>query len=1152
MAPELCDTLALLRARRGFRAPLYVRAKAELLNAYLRDSGVAACVVGVSGGVDSAVTLGLVAAAARADGSPIRRVVAALVPIFGEGATHQHDALARGREVAAACGAEVMELDLSGPTAALRQAVERGAGVTGSAWAAGQLVSYARTPALYYAATLLTDGGCPAVVVGTTNRDEGGYIGFFGKASDGMVDIQLISDVHKREVYALAELLEVPASVRAAVPAGDVFDGRTDEEMIGTSYAFVELVGLYLSLASDAERARIRAGWSAAAREQFDAAAAILDALHRKNRHKYLGSSPAIHLDVLERPVPAPWAAPVPASVPPEEVRRRFVGAFELDRAVVEGFADASRTRPVSAPLLDFGGDAFLVHDLLSQAECTALLEALERQPRVPVGRDGRREGHDPARDPIGSHRASVYDEALACALWDRLAAVIPNPWILDELSPTDGGDHRVWRAIGLNPLFRFIRYEPGGQLVAHHDAGHDFGDDRRHTLMSVVIALTDGGETRLLLDRQRHLPTSLRCFADREDVAPPRDVLLAVPSQAGRALVFAHRIPHDAPTWPGPGARVVLRTDVVYTRCGHPGAAAPARPPVAARSDESPRLLAKILQDSHYSSAYRILGSAEAMVEAGFFDDGAPIDGDRDERRAPEWMVTPLHKITARLDGARDHDRWLAVLVSTGGFWPVHEGHLEMMELAREELERRGSTVLGGYLSLEHDDYVRSKCGPDVPGAAHRIRLAEQAIEASPWLMVDPWQALHADRPLNFSDVIARLETYLSAHVRTARPIRVVYVFGGDNARFTLAFVGRGRSICVPRPGHDQPFARIAGHPLVQAHADRLILAGARSAPDAASTRIRGGDERGLPGAVRGLWSTWRSPTDRPRRAVLHLRDEGDWAVAPWLAGRDADVVRRAYAGFARGLLAVVREAFTTPRPPDGPLELRIEVLRLEQQRARAAALREEGRVLSLDPCLEGHINLGVSRCFELAVSEARPGIVARPGWPALDEQIGAVPPGEYLLLDDDIATGRTIESVRSLLGPTRVIRRVVALCDFRRLPGADDAALTDLFDCRDFLVGAREAGLVVALPDGTRARAPYALPYVRLARRVSAPLSRELALSRAIWRLNLEFFARVDPPLRVADAAPAFRVLSAYLGFDARTTLLDVCRWHARRLGA
>src|SRR4029079_19460688 len=127
-------------------------------------------------------------------------------------------------------------------------------------------------------------------VVGTTNRDEGAYLGFFGKASDAMVDLQPISDLHKSEVRALARLLAVPAAVIDAEPSGDVWDGRTDAQMIGATYDDVELVLRLRELEMDP-----------AAVAELRGASAAVDRLHRTNAHKYAVGSPAVHLDVLPR-----------------------------------------------------------------------------------------------------------------------------------------------------------------------------------------------------------------------------------------------------------------------------------------------------------------------------------------------------------------------------------------------------------------------------------------------------------------------------------------------------------------------------------------------------------------------------------------------------------------------------------------------------------------------------------------------------------------------------------------------------------------------------------------------------------------------------------------------------------------------------------
>jgi hypothetical protein len=217
---------------------------------------------------------------------------------------------------------------------------------------------------------------------------------------------------------------------------------------------------------------------------------------------------------------------------------------------------------------------------------------------------------------------------------------------------------------------------------------------------------------------------------------------------------------------------------------------------------------------------------------------------------------------------------------------------------------------------------------------------------------------------------------------------------------------------------------------------------------------------------------------------------------------------------------------------------------VRLEEQRALAQSLGP--CVISLDPCVEGHASLRVSRCFHVG-GATELGLVARPGAPSLAEQIAALPRGDLILLDDDQASGATLRTVTAMLGPERRVVRAVALAD--AASGGDDE-VGDLVDGRDFLAGAREAGLVLRLPDASLARAPYALPWVRPSLRLSTPLSTELSFSREIWALNLAFFEALSPALVVRDASASFAALSAHAGFSPDTPLTAICRWHLERL--
>jgi NAD+ synthase len=79
------------------------------------------------------------------------------------------------------------------------------------------------------------------LVSGTGNKVEDFGVGFFTKFGDGGVDISPIADLLKTEVYKLASFLGVPRSIQEAKPTDGLWDdNRGDEDQIGATYPELE------------------------------------------------------------------------------------------------------------------------------------------------------------------------------------------------------------------------------------------------------------------------------------------------------------------------------------------------------------------------------------------------------------------------------------------------------------------------------------------------------------------------------------------------------------------------------------------------------------------------------------------------------------------------------------------------------------------------------------------------------------------------------------------------------------------------------------------------------------------------------------------------------------------------------------------------
>jgi NAD+ synthase len=201
----------------------------DWLKQYARHPKSNGFVIGVSGGIDSAVSSTL---AART-GLPLLVVE---MPIYQSTSqvtrAQEHIAFLKQRYP----GVDSHTVELTPVFDQLIDALPSAADNPSREMSLVNTRARLRMTTLYYFAALHR-----YLVVGTGNKVEDFGVGFFTKYGDGGVDLSPIADLVKTEVYALGETLGIIESIMKAPPTDGLWgDDRTDEDQIGASYPELE------------------------------------------------------------------------------------------------------------------------------------------------------------------------------------------------------------------------------------------------------------------------------------------------------------------------------------------------------------------------------------------------------------------------------------------------------------------------------------------------------------------------------------------------------------------------------------------------------------------------------------------------------------------------------------------------------------------------------------------------------------------------------------------------------------------------------------------------------------------------------------------------------------------------------------------------
>lgn len=230
------------------------------LTDYLNKSNVSGYIVGISGGVDSALTSTLCALTGKKVlllSMPIRQTKAE----FERANNHIENLKARFNNVIS------IEVNLTDTFAQFEKSIPKD--VVENHLAMANTRSRLRMTTLY---AIGQAHGC--LVAGTGNRVEDFGVGFYTKYGDGGVDLSPIADLTKTQVWELAKHVGVIESILIAKPTDGLFeDGRSDEDQIGASYPELEWAMDFQGNKNDLDKRQVEV-------------LAIYKKLNRANQHK--------------------------------------------------------------------------------------------------------------------------------------------------------------------------------------------------------------------------------------------------------------------------------------------------------------------------------------------------------------------------------------------------------------------------------------------------------------------------------------------------------------------------------------------------------------------------------------------------------------------------------------------------------------------------------------------------------------------------------------------------------------------------------------------------------------------------------------------------------------------------------------------------
>ena len=518
-----------------------------------------------------------------------------------------------------------------------------------------------------------------------------------------------------------------------------------------------------------------------------------------------------------------------------------------------------------------------------------------------------------------------------------------------------------------------------------------------------------------------------------------------------------------------------------------------------------------QLLSDSFYSVLYKKYKSFSFIENAGFFFEKFPEESHFNNILDIKFYSTPTFKLDISLLETKN-DKPFIILLSTGCFAPLHNGHIKMMEMAKIKLEEEGYSILGGYLSPSHSDYLDLKIDNGL-SSSKRIHLMEYILEDH-WLMIDKWEALYNYSSVNFTTVLNKLEKYLQYYIDSN--IKVCYVYGDDNIKFTNTFIESDSfAVCVERDNIDSITQDDFFNKYCFNNKNLFFVTGNKN--KLSSTNVREGNS--LEGLSKRFFQKYNILLEDKKfnKKIFFVKND--------LINSFKNIDDKYFNLFIQKIYEIF------------DYKISIDTVHIQSQFEFIKKVIGNKKTISLDPNVKADYNVFTSRLFGLSSSQIKPHSRI------FDSIIYNIPAGDYILIEDDIDTGSTIKwfyehkDKNINIIDTIILNKI--FCNTK---------YDDIIDFRDFIIGTNKGGAVCKI-DNKIIRAPYILPFISPSTRAGIPFDKELIFSSKIWELNKNFYLNYFPNMKVIDLPEKdFQKLMLYNGFKLDDKVIDICEFYIK----